>query len=587
MANCKLCNIEIPDGTEYCDDCLDNRTESSNELGTFSFDESQQSSFDDDLADFEGKNMLEDFDYFDEDIPNYFSSILDQEEEHKNDELLKLENQSLQQETDSWEDQEIDNMVNTIEEDDESSTYQPDQGLQDDLNALLNGMDTYEPDEEELLYGNNLFQNPVQDNPSDEEDVLGTKESPYEESESDNDNQESEDDYLSLLNQISKDDPLAESVKDIEEMMNLAEESPRKSDSITDVGGVFSDALKAVSGLNDPNLNEDEILGAIEDSKKKGKKKKEKKKKEKRAKKGSVDSEDGVEEEKKPKKSFFQRIFGNVKDEKADISAKGDTFDDFGGPFSTPAEPPKPTKEKKAAKKKDKANKNQASDISDEEDTGSKKGKKEKVKKVKEKKPKKPKKEIMQVIDEIDEDVGRINRLGASIVFVFFALIAILVYVGTNMFNYTVAINHATNYFDTQKYTQAYYEVYGVKIKDEDLLLYEKIQTVMFVNKELDSYNNNYTMKDYPKALDSLLKGLKRYNKYIELANLLGIKPDMDYVRKQILAELNKVYKMSEADANQMIKIQDQKEYSLKVYEVVSDNDNLQSKGMDKNDSNN
>jgi hypothetical protein len=111
--------------------------------------------------------------------------------------------------------------------------------------------------------------------------------------------------------------------------------------------------------------------------------------------------------------------------------------------------------------------------------------------------------------------------------------------------------------------------VYGVDIKDEDIGLYDKIQTVMFVNKQLNSYNNYYTLEKYPEALDSLLKGLSRYEKYIELATMLGIESDLDYVRSQILAELNNVFKLTETDAMQILSYENKEDYSLAVYDVV------------------
>jgi GTPase involved in cell partitioning and DNA repair len=69
----------------------------------------------------------------------------------------------------------------------------------------------------------------------------------------------------------------------------------------------------------------------------------------------------------------------------------------------------------------------------------------------------------------------------------------------------------------------------------------------------------------YPEALDSLLKGLKRYDEYISDATEMGIRNDMDYVKTQILGELNEAYQMSEADAYQLIDAANQEEYSQMV----------------------
>ena len=115
----------------------------------------------------------------------------------------------------------------------------------------------------------------------------------------------------------------------------------------------------------------------------------------------------------------------------------------------------------------------------------------------KKKKPKKEKKKKIEILDdEVDE--GRINRVGASIVFLFFGVLVVLLLVSTNIFSYTLSIRNANDYFDRQRYTQAYNEVYGIELKDEDIELYDKIMTVMFVNKQLNSYNNYYHMKKFP-----------------------------------------------------------------------------------------
>ena len=105
-------------------------------------------------------------------------------------------------------------------------------------------------------------------------------------------------------------------------------------------------------------------------------------------------------------------------------------------------------------------------------------------------------------------------------------------------------------------------------------MLYNKIMTVMYVNKQLNSYHSYYEMKKYPEALDSLLKGLNRYDRYIELATMLGIDDDMDYVRNQILSELDSVFHLTEEEALQIASMEDIADYSKKVYEVALQNMN-------------
>ena len=80
-------------------------------------------------------------------------------------------------------------------------------------------------------------------------------------------------------------------------------------------------------------------------------------------------------------------------------------------------------------------------------------------------------------------------------------------------------------------------------------MLNDKIMTVMFVNKQLNSYNSYIRLENYEAALHSLLKGLQRYGAYYEQAIPLGVDKDMDFVRTQILKELKKTFDVSEDEA--------------------------------------
>ncbi len=449
-----------------------------------------------------------------------------------------------------------DQSMNNLSQD-EYSDLSSDTDIDLDLDDLLNSLDsqsleeavTNNMDEPEDIF--NTF-----GNENEEEMLTGSmnsekdKKLEFEQVEADHD------DFLSLLGQISEEDPASEDIRAISDMLVNGSTSFIDKSMPSDVGEVFSDALKAVSSLNDYELEEDEILKKVsEQTEKKGKSgKKAKKEKQKK---------EGKDKSKKEKSglSLFQRLFGNVKNDK--------TVAEHEEELRKQTEP----KAEKVKKAKGKNKKWAEPTEEDEENLGGKADSKNKAAKKEGKKEKAEKKrktkEVIQVIDEIDEDPGRINRLGAVIVFFFFAIIATILIIGSNMVTYTLSIQHATNYFNHRKYTQAYNEVYGVDIKDEDIEMYDKIQTVMFVNKQLNSYNNYYAIEKYPEALDSLLKGLSRYDKYIELATMLGIESDLDYVRSQILAELSNVFNLSEEKAMQILEYDSMEDYSLAVYDVV------------------
>ncbi|MGB4659791.1 MAG: hypothetical protein WBI07_11450, partial [Mobilitalea sp.] len=422
-----------------------------------------------------------------------------------------------------------------------------DDNIDDDLNDLLNSLE-FSDDEENLE--NNAADKDIQQNV-------------YREEESE---EAEQDDYLSLLNQTEADDSVASDVVAINDLLNGITPKEDISHAPSDVGEVFSDALKVVSSLND-NVDEAELLNeAISGNDKKSKKKKSKKDR-----KTDVGTDKPKVESDKPKEGFFKRLFGNIPNENAEKDALKESLAE---------EAAAKKKALKKANKKTPKGKDAAATTEDSEEIGadrpgkdkiSKKDESKKTKKEK-KENKKKSKEIIQVIEEVEKDEGKINRVGAIVVFIFFSILVAVLLIGSNMANYTLSVKNATNYFERQKYTQAYNEVYGITIKDEDIEIYDKIMTVMYVNKQLNSYNNYYYLKDYPKALDSLLKGLERYDKYIELATLLGIKSDLDYVRSQMLSELNNIFNLSEAEALEIISYNSKEEYSTKIYEVVDKN---------------
>ena len=509
-----------------------------------------------------------------------FDESKEENKEENKDEIIDASNkegneENIEEKTKEKTEEEIqiEDELNQKKKDDDFTTYS-------DIEEMENYEDEFDPDLNDLLSNLDTYQKNME---LEEELSSSLKEAVRDEQDIDQDSADQEDDFLSLLNQLSIDDPVTEDVKAINDMLNGEPVSRDNQMGLpSDVGEVFSDVLKVVSSLKDGIENEDAILASINNSKEDKKKKKKEKTSSKKKK-----TDDSTEST--PKKSFWQRLFGNVKDEKAEKANKADTTSKKATGEAETAEKvetKKPDKKGKAAKGK----KETAATSEDAEDSG--KGKKQakgkkgkatednskaaKASKSKKEKPKKDKakkeKASIARIDEIEEDEGRINRFGAFIVFLFFGLFAMLIYLGTNVISYTLSIQNATNYFDKQEYTDAYNEVYGIDIKAEDIEIYDKIMTVMFVNKQLNSYNNFYSMGQYPEALDSLLKGLKRYDKYIELATMLGIKTDLDYVRTQILGELSNVFMLTEEEAVAMNSYEDMSEYSMEVFDVVLEN---------------
>ena len=267
------------------------------------------------------------------------------------------------------------------------------------------------------------------------------------------------------------------------------------------------------------------------------------------------------------KKGLFSKLFDNVHDAKSKRAHEKMLSDEERSALKK-----QEREEKKAAKK---AKKQDPAYLAEQE---AKKQAKENAKAQKQaaKEAKKQAKEELKKQRRAEEeaeamkDQGRINRVGATIVFVCLGAFAASVIFGSSTFSYNQSVTKATEHFGNREYTEAYNELRGVELKDEDIEKYDKVITVMYVNKQLDSYNNYYAMQMYPEALDSLLKGLEKYDKHLEAAGQLGVVDDLDYVKNQILEELRITFSLNEKQAYKIIDAPTQAEYSQKVIKTAS-----------------
>ena len=287
-----------------------------------------------------------------------------------------------------------------------------------------------------------------------------------------------------------------------------------------------------------------------------------------------INEEISVQPKKKKKKpGFFQRLFGNINEDvtpemiEADRRAKQEEEEKA---LQAKEEKKRLAEEKKAEAEAEKARKKAEADAE-----RNRKMALAMEKKAAAKEKEKQKREAALAIAEYEVEHGKINKAGATILFVIFAVLTIVIIIGSNIYSYNLSIKNAQEDFNVQKYNEAYYEVYGLKIKDEDIELYDRIMTVMFVNHQLNSYEYYMTSNNREKALDSLLKGLQRYEKYLQLAQILNITDDLNYVKSEILTELKDEFNMSEAEAYSLVEVDDSVDYSEYIYSLLGEYEGL------------
>ena len=337
---------------------------------------------------------------------------------------------------------------------------------------------------------------------------------------------------------------------DIDNLLNEASKSEEEEDLLDLLSGEDGETTDSsdLNSTNDAGLLDD-LLGDMDDDLKLME---------------DLPDEQNLEEntKKKPKMSIWKRLFGNIKDEK----------------WKKQKEKEEKLEAEKLAKKeaeKKKAEDGENGEGENKPEIDPKEAKKaakqaKKEEKARKKEEKKAQKQKMKELAELeDADEGRINRVGATIVFAFFGICAAAVIIGTNVFSYQSSISRATVYFDEDKYNHAYDALWGLDIKEKDAEFYSKVQMVMYLNKEWNSYENYTNIRMYPEALDSLLKGIQKYDSHIEDAKELEVTADYKKIRGEIIKKLKEDYGLTEKEAYKILNIENQEEYSQKVIQLA------------------
>ena len=271
--------------------------------------------------------------------------------------------------------------------------------------------------------------------------------------------------------------------------------------------------------------------------------------------------EEYPEEEPTDQKGLFQRVFGNViNDEIAEEERKAQEEE-----------------EQKAAEKGElaeqkKAEKEQAKEAKKAEKEAKKAAKaEEKAAKKAEKEAKKAEQKAQQEEEaeaEKYEVTGKLNKVGVAIIAILTVTFLVVEIAGTNIHGYSSSKKQAMKYFEMGKYEQAYQEVLGTKVKEKDPDTYNKIRTVMQVQRALDSYQNYDAMNYYPDALNALIRGLQRYDANLETAKQLEIEDEVDGCKEQIVSLLQSEYGVSESQARELLSL-DKAGYTSKVVEIA------------------
>lgn len=267
--------------------------------------------------------------------------------------------------------------------------------------------------------------------------------------------------------------------------------------------------------------------------------------------------------EKKKKTSLWKRLFGNViTDETAALEEKEREEEEEAFLKKQAALIEK--KKQSEADKEEKEKKNQE----DKERKQQIKAEKE-AQKAEKKAEKKRLKEEQAAMAET-EVVGKINPIGATIVFILFATIGVLIMVGVWLLPRRANIKEAANEYANEKYIDAYQTISAVSIKEDEQALYDKIVLCSKLERQIQSYQTNISMDKKLEALHALLQGLDLYNKKQDEVKALKIQKEFLQMKTQIITYLAQDYSLDETQANEINAITDEAEYTHRLQDIVT-----------------
>ncbi|NLZ81627.1 MAG: hypothetical protein GX913_07505 [Clostridiales bacterium] len=179
---------------------------------------------------------------------------------------------------------------------------------------------------------------------------------------------------------------------------------------------------------------------------------------------------------------------------------------------------------------------------------------------------KRPKK--LQTPKEPEEKI-RVTPIFIAFMLTLVAGIVITILTGTNAYTYNFSFNSAKDNFFNQKYELAYEKIAGLTPRKEDETIYSQILTIMYVEKQYLSYENYMDLGMELEALNSLIKGIKRYDDYKSEAESLGISSDMEFVFSNITIALSEDFELTENDARNLNYVTDSTEYTKELYSLL------------------
>ncbi len=380
--------------------------------------------------------------------------------------------------------------------------------------------------------------------------------------------------------QASEDEMMAleesDDLSDIQDLLNMSDNHEMVSEDTEPSGNDFDIFIDpALEGIISP----EEVAAAVKDEAGEGeaengkrkKKKRVKKKKERKKKSKNADSsignplEDGEEKE-----GFWKKIalalFGSADDELSDNEPRENLSDENMAVMDELAEEDAAKKKAEAKGKKGKKPKKDKKDKKKEEKKPDPK-QLEKERKKKEKKAAAAQKKAEKA-EKAAEEKKNSKKLPKkrviSVVFLCATILAAVLLIN-NVGMPAFALSEARNAYAEGDYQTVYELFAGKSLHEEDQEKYEKAEVVLRMRHAAEAYENHKKMGKVLLGLDDLMRGVEGYQKLLNSGDAVLITADAENAYNEVLQILQSDFSISEADAIEIISLEDDYLYSLQL----------------------
>ena len=124
--------------------------------------------------------------------------------------------------------------------------------------------------------------------------------------------------------------------------------------------------------------------------------------------------------------------------------------------------------------------------------------------------------------------------------------------------------------YDHQDYAQVYELLYGKELDEQDEALFQKSNLILQMNRKLTSYENYVNLDMRLEALNALITGVERYQVVLPEAEAYNVAGEVSDIYAQILERLSADFGVSEADALEIIALEDDVAYSQRLEAIIS-----------------